>query len=105
MVKYGTKRTGVSFSAAEKLAVWSKGRNAPGRSPSEWRLDVCGALMQYSKYGDTTKGGTGWEIDHIYPSAHGGGDELSNLQPLQWENNRAKGDAIGNWRCAVSQTH
>lgn len=31
----------------------------------------------------------GWEIDHINP---GGGDGLSNLQPLHYETNRRKGD-------------
>jgi 5-methylcytosine-specific restriction endonuclease McrA len=40
----------------------------------------------------------GWEIDHIYPTALGGQTELDNLQPLNWQNNRAKGDTYP-WRC------
>jgi hypothetical protein len=35
----------------------------------------------------------------VNPVSHGGTDELANLQPLHWENNRAKGNGI--LRCAV----
>ena len=40
----------------------------------------------------------GWEIDHIKPVSKGGTDNLSNLQPLYWENNRSKGDKL-DWKC------
>jgi len=43
----------------------------------------------------------GWEIDHKKPVANGGTDDLDNLQPLQWENNRHKGDNWPNWDCKV----
>jgi hypothetical protein len=61
------------------------------------KLDPCGAAIVWSDFGDTTAE-TGWEIDHIIPVAHGGTDDLDNLQALQWENNRAKGDAL-DWEC------
>lgn len=80
------------FSFETQLAVWNKAIHAPGMTPNTYRLDPCGALIRWDKYGDTTPNGTGWEIDHIYPASLGGSDNLSNLQALQWENNRKKGD-------------
>jgi hypothetical protein len=65
------------------------------------RKDACGAWIEWPKYGETTNGGTGWEIDQVKPVAKGGTDDLSNLQPLQWENNRHKGDNYPNWDCLV----
>jgi 5-methylcytosine-specific restriction endonuclease McrA len=52
------------------------------------------AHAYYADYGITST--YGWEIDHIKPVAKRGGDEITNLQPLQWENNRRKGDDYPN---------
>lgn len=78
----------MAFDDATKQAVWHKGQAVAGYDAAKHRKDECGAWMSWSDYGnrDTVYG---WEIDHINP---GGSDALSNLRPLQWENNLAKSD-------------
>jgi len=77
-----------------KQAVWQKGRIIPDFDSGIWRWDIYGSVMQYAQHGNTDSS-LGWEIDHIYPQSLGGSDNLYNLQPLQWENNRKKGDSVG----------
>lgn len=84
-------------------AVWSKGKMVSGYDPNEYRQDVAGAWMRYSEYGNTAHElGLGWEIDHCKPESKGGEDELPNLRPLQWANNRTKGDDYPQWSSAIS---
>ena len=84
-----------------KLAVWDKGKEViQNGKPYElhvWRKDICGGIMKYSDHGKT-ESEYGWEIDHKKPTRLGGNDALDNLQPLQWKNNRSKGDTHP-WRC------
>lgn len=97
----GTDRTGRPFPDAIRLAVWQRALGVPGRSLAEWRQDVCGAYIRWDSYGVTKNKGFGWEIDHVNPISNGGSDLLENLQALQWENNRSKGDKIGQFICAI----
>jgi 5-methylcytosine-specific restriction endonuclease McrA len=68
-------------------AVWQKGRTMG--IYATLRVDAWGWTIARQDYGNV-RSRYGWEIDHIIPVAQGGDDDLSNLQPLQWENNRRK---------------
>jgi len=88
---------GRNFDDETVQKVWEKGKTIRGENPDVTRRDECGARIRRSGYGETTA--MGWEIDHKNPVSNGGTDNLRNLQPLQWENNRHKGDDYPNWKC------
>ena len=76
--------------------VWGKGTVVEKFDSSKWRKDQCGAWIARSKYGNR-ESIYGWEIDHITPC---GPNTLSNLRPLQWQNNVDKSD--GRLKCNVT---
>lgn len=95
-----TNSRGGNWTLLEIAAVWGKGQIVPGSDPAVLRKDACGAWIRRGEFGQQTD--YGWEIDHIHPVAAGGSDHVSNLQPLQWQNNRHKGDDWPSWSCAVA---
>lgn len=99
-----TKRSGSNFTESEKYQVWLKASTLINVDASIWRVDACGALIKFSDYGNTNSK-YGWEIDHKNPVSNGGSDDLWNLQPLQWRNNRHKGDSVGGWSCKVNSNN
>jgi 5-methylcytosine-specific restriction endonuclease McrA len=95
--KPNTDRSGIPWSPQQMIAVWAKATPIAGYDERIWKRDICGRSMKFDQHGNR-QSETGWEIDHINPVSNGGGDEINNLQPLNWNNNAAKGDKLG-WRC------
>ncbi len=85
-----TNVSGKAFDAAIIEAVWAKAEISRDHPPL--RIDAFGSLIWKEGYGNTASK-LGWEIDHKLPVVLGGSDDLENLRPLQWENNRRKGDS------------
>jgi hypothetical protein len=80
-----------SASEEFKLSVWAKGKITDGYNGNFYRRDAFGSWMQYSAHGETLSH-FGWEIGYIKALAHGGSEDVSNLRPLQWQNNRNHGN-------------
>jgi hypothetical protein len=85
-----TNASGKPFDAATVEAVWNKAALSPGHSTL--RLDARGTLIWKEGYSNTNSK-FGWVIGRVRPLNEGGGDELENLEPLQWENYRLNGNS------------
>ena len=97
-----TNRVGQQFSDVQIRVVWQKGRPVPGLDHNLYHYDCCGAIIRFQDYGNVSSD-HGWEIDHVNPVDNGGTDDLSNLQPLHWKNNRLKGNTPSgqSWVCSI----
>jgi hypothetical protein len=85
-----TDMSGKPFDAAIVEAVWNKA--VPCHEHPPLRVDAYGALIWREGYGNSSSR-FGWEIGRRTPLSQGGGDDLENLVPLQWENNRRNGES------------
>lgn len=82
-------------------SIWNKAMEMEGLDPNLFRKDACGAVMARSQYG-MRDSNFGWEIDHVYPIAMGGDDNLENLRAMQWQNVDSKGSDFPVYKSAVS---
>ena len=80
--------------------VWEKATSISGYDPNIWRKDFASAWIRKDLYGTDHK--FGWEIDHLKPISRGGTDNINNLYPLHWKNNRVKADNYPNFQTAIT---
>ena len=57
-----------------------------------WIQDCEKKMIRFKDHGKITK--YGWEADHVLARAKGGSNDLSNMQALNWIDNRIKSDSI-----------
>lgn len=87
-----------------KRQIWKKATPVDGYDKDVYRKDSCGAWICYDMFGNS-KNDLGWEIDHIYPKSkllelgirEDLIDNITNLRPLHWKNNRSKSDDYPNY--------
>jgi hypothetical protein len=81
----------MKFSKETVQKVWEKGTIASNNDPNVYRKDECGAWIKRDQYEVTDEElSYGWTIEGIIPYSNDVNNDISNLKPLQWENNKNK---------------
>lgn len=81
-----------NFSKEQLNKIFSKAKPIKGENLGQRRRDTFGSVIDRAAYGDTNSE-FGWDVDHKKSRKKGGSNDLSNLQPLHWKNNRKKGSS------------
>ena len=89
-----------NFRKEIKDILWEKAVIIDEYNPNIWRKDFSGAWIRKDQYGMESK--YGWEIDHLKPQSQGGTDEVKNLIPIHWKNNRTKSNDYPEFKTAVT---
>lgn len=74
----------------QQKKAWENAKKIRGKDPDLYRKDPYGNIMYKPSYGLDSS--MGWEVDHIKPKSLGGADSTRNLQALNTEINKEKGD-------------
>lgn len=88
--KRGADAGGRKFPDERIDQVWEKGNKIRGEDPDIYRRDAADNIIYKPSYGKDSD--MGWQVDHKNPVDKGGTDNLRNLQPLQSEENKEKGN-------------
>lgn len=91
-----------NFSEEVINSVWEKATKVANNDPNIWRKDFAGAWIRRDHYGKELT--YGWEIDHMQPVSQGGTDDIGNLMPMHWRNNRKKADNYPDFNSIVTSS-
>lgn len=89
------------FTKEQILSAWNAASVVAGYDPNLVRKDACGAWIIWGKYGHNDSP-FGWVVDHIFPRALGGDEQLPNLCAMQHDNNVSKRDDYPSYLGVVS---
>lgn len=92
-----------------KEAIWRKMSTPLGKDSAKFKLDACGALIEWDRYGDR-QSDYGWEVDHVVPKSllqelgvpEDEYDDEDNLRPMHWKNNDSKSSDYPEYQAKVT---